>query len=196
MTMTLYHAPHTRSTRVLALIHAMGKLDEIEIKTVTITTQDGSGGPDPANPHPEKKVPLLVHNGEMIRESSAIMIYLTDHFKSPLGPQIGEAGRGAYLSWMTYYAGVVEPVIIGKFMGVLDNPVFAATFRGEAELNERLKTGLEGRDWLIGDTLTAADMIMSSPYQWMPSFLPDIPVIKDWVARCASHESVAWAADR
>lgn len=196
MTMTLYHAPHTRSTRVLALIHAMGKLDEVEIKTVSISTQDGSGAHDPANPHPEKKVPLLIHDGEMIRETAAIMIYLTDHFKSALGPQFGETGRGAYLSWMTYYAGVVEPVIVGKFMGVLDNPVFAATFRGEAELNERLKTGLEGRDWLIGDTLTAADMIMSSPYQWMPSFLPDIPFIKDWVARCASHESVVWAADR
>jgi len=46
--------------------------------------QMGSGGADPANPHPEGKVPLLVHDGVgRYGESNAIMVYLTDLFPAP-----------------------------------------------------------------------------------------------------------------
>ena len=83
--LTFYHSPQTRSTRVMALIHAMNVLDQLDVKTVTVPRQDSGGGPDATNPHPEKKVPALVHDGELIRETSAIMVYLTDHFKRSLG---------------------------------------------------------------------------------------------------------------
>ena len=88
--LTLYHSPQSRSTRVVQLIHEMGKQDQVAIRTVGIARNDGSGAPDPANPHPEGKVPLLVHDGAQVRESNAVMLYLTDHFAdSPL------AGRWA-----------------------------------------------------------------------------------------------------
>lgn len=194
--LTFYHSPQSRSTRVLALIHAMGKLDEIDVKTVTVSRQDGSAGPDAANPHPEKKVPLLVDGDELIRETSAIMVFLTDYFKSPLGRQVGEKGRGEYLSWMAYYGGVVEPVIIGNFMGAADNPVFKSTFRGLPEMYETLTQALDGSPFLMGAEITAADFIMASPFQWAPNFLPDIPAIQDWVKRVSEHPSCVWAAEQ
>ena len=62
--LTFFHSPHTRSTVVRAAIHAMGVSDRMETRLVTIPRVDGSGGRDPSNPHPEGKVPLLVHDGE------------------------------------------------------------------------------------------------------------------------------------
>lgn len=100
--LTLYHAPNSRSTRIVQLIHEMGVTDQVDIQKVSIPRQDGSGAVDTANPHPEGKVPCLTHDGAMIRESDAIMLYLTDHFgDTPLGRSIGAPGRGAYLSWLS-----------------------------------------------------------------------------------------------
>ena len=194
--LTFYHSPQTRSTRVMALIHAMNVLDQLDVKTVTVPRQDSGGGPDATNPHPEKKVPALVHDGELIRETSAIMVYLTDHFKSSLGRQVGETGRGEYLSWMAYYGGVVEPVLIGNFMGVQDDPIFVSTFRGMSEVNDTLRLALDGRDWLMGDHFSAVDIIMSSPYIWAPHFTPEDARIKAWIERSMAHPSMKWAAEQ
>lgn len=196
MSLTLYHSPQTRSTRVLALINAMGKLDEVSIVNVSVPRQDGSGGPDEANPHPEKKVPVLVHDGEMIRESSAIMVYLTDHFESALGRKAGETGRGTYLSWMAYYGGVVEPVMVTAFAGLQDNPIVTSTFRGLPELYNTLSKALEDAAYLMGDEISAVDFIMASPFQWAPNFMPDNQSIQDWVKRVAEHPSSVWAAEQ
>ena len=71
--LTLFHSPHSRSTAILALIEEMGIRDRIDIREVTIPRMDGSGVRDPANPHPEGKVPALVHNGQVITERGAII---------------------------------------------------------------------------------------------------------------------------
>ena len=80
----LYHAPRSRSSRILWLIEELGA--DCEIVYTNITRQDGSGDEDENNPHPDKKVPALVHDGRVITESSAIVLYLTD-----LYPQAGTA---------------------------------------------------------------------------------------------------------
>lgn len=53
--LTLFHAPQSRSSRIVTLIDEMGIGDKIEIKHVSIPRQDGSGQRDPANPQPEGK---------------------------------------------------------------------------------------------------------------------------------------------
>ena len=74
---------------------------------------------DPHNPHPDKKVPALVHDGTLVTESVAIIQYLTDQFpQAGLGPAIGDPRRGAYLTWLAYYAGVMEPVIAIEIGGL------------------------------------------------------------------------------
>ena len=62
--LTLIHSPQSRSTTILSLIEEMGIQDRIETREVTIPRMDGSGRRDPANPHPEGKVPALVHDGD------------------------------------------------------------------------------------------------------------------------------------
>jgi glutathione S-transferase len=86
---TLYHAPQSRSSRMLWLLEEIGA--PYETKIVTIRSADGSGAVDPANPHPHGKVPTLVHDGQVIFESAAIALYLADLFpEAKLGPRVGE----------------------------------------------------------------------------------------------------------
>ena len=194
--LTFYHSPMTRSTRVLALLAAMDALDRVDIREVTITRFDGRGGRDPANPHPEGKVPLLVHDGVEIWESAAILLYLTDLFpESGLGVPAGDPRRGRYLSWLAWYAGVMEPVLVLDAAG-LAHPYLSATFRGAAEVRDRLSGALAEGPWLLGDRYTAADLLVSSPYLWFQDLDPGCDRIRDWVARCLAHPALAAARER
>ena len=185
--LTLIHAPHSRSWRILALIDEMGIWDQIEIKTVDVVTRDGGGRRDPANPHPEGKVPALIHDGTLITESGAIMLYLTALFPgSGLAPKPGTSQRGTYLTWLFWYQGIMEPVMMCASMGI-SHPGLQRNFRGLAEIEARLHAALKNGPWLCGDTYTAADLICASSYGFFPQFVPEDPLIKDWVARCLAR---------
>lgn len=195
--LTLFHAPNSRSTRVLTLIEEMGIADRIDIRRVTIPRQDGTGAPDATNPHPERKVPALRHDGRTITETGAIMVHLTTLFPGAgLAPATGTAAWGEYLAWMTWYHAVMEPVIIHAGAG-LAHPWLTATYRGTAEVNARLRAALDRGPWLMGDLFTAADILAHSPYAWFRDATPDDPVIADWVSRCMARPARqrAMAAD-
>lgn len=193
--LTLYHAPQSRSCRIIALLKELDALGKVDVEIVRIARYDGSGGADPKNPHPEGKVPLLVHDGVEIWESSAIILYLTDLFPAAkLGPVMGDPLRGAYLSWLAWYAGVVEPVLVLAAAG-LTHPYIDATFRGVHELTNRLAKALEHSPYLMGDRYTAADLLLHSPYAWYAEMTPDVPAVKDWIARCMDRPSARFVTE-
>jgi glutathione S-transferase len=189
--LTLFHAPHSRSTSVIQLLIELGALDKVTVKTVTIhRMRTGTGASDPANPHPEGKVPLLIHDGVAIRERNAILLYLTELFpEAGLGVQPGDARRGTYLSWLAYYGNVMEPVFIGQFAGI-DHPAYRETFRGVAEVTAQLQAALAEEHWLVGDSYSAVDLLVSGVFAWAPESIPDVPAIRDWIARCQARPSV------
>lgn len=179
----LYHAPQSRSDTVVALARMLGA--DLDIRDVSIARLDGSGHPDPANPHPEKKVPYLTDGTDAVRERGAIILYLTDTYpKAKLAPLPGEAGRGAYLSWLFYYQGVMEPLLILKWAGI-DHPAIEASLRNFDTMIERLAEPLRQKPWLLGDRFSAVDMLCSSPFHWFTEMTPDDPAVRDWVERCA-----------
>jgi glutathione S-transferase len=192
--LTLFHSPQSRSTRIIRLLDEMGARTRVNIHPVTIPRRDGSGARDTANPHPEGKVPVLVDGDEVISESNAIMLYLTDSLgDGRIGPRHGEAGRGTYLAWLAWYGNVVEPVMVAAAAGI-DHPFITSSFRGQPEIAARLSGALAGRPFLMGDHPTAADILLVSPYLFFPDFTPDVPVIRDWARRCAALPSTASAA--
>jgi glutathione S-transferase len=187
--LTFYHSPQSRSSRLLSLILELGVEDQINIQTVTVARNDGSGGADPNNPHPEGKVPILDHDGTLIRETTAIALYLTDLFpKAGLGPTVGDPLRGAYLSWLAWYSGVLEPVLVHQAAG-LEHPFLTATFRGFDEAAAHLNAALKPGPWLLGDRFSAADIVIHSPFSWFPEAVGGHPKISEWVARCAERSA-------
>ncbi|MFV1531389.1 MULTISPECIES: glutathione S-transferase family protein [unclassified Phaeobacter] len=185
---TLYHCPNSRSSRVIAQLMLIGKLDAVEVVPVSVERFDGTGRRDPRNPHPEGKVPYLVTDeGQGVRESAAIMMYLDELYSQPLSPKIGAPDRGRYLSWMTYAGGVLDPVLVAAFSG-LDHPAINGAYRGLAEVCTALETALAEGDFLLGDTLCLADILLASPFQWAPHLMPDSAVIKAWVERVSAAQ--------
>lgn len=105
--LTLHHNPDSRSSRFIWLLEELGA--PYTLVYSTIKRLSGAGQPDAMNPHPDKRVPALVHDGQLVTEQAAIALYLTDLFpKSSLGAPAGSPERGAYLSWLAFYAGEID----------------------------------------------------------------------------------------
>ena len=182
--LTLYHSPQTRSSRFIWLLEELG--EPYEIKYVGIRRGDGSGAPDPSNPHPDRRVPALVHDGELVTESAAICLYLTDAFpKARLGPGAGEPGRADYLTWLFYYAGEVEPALIAKFTGRVDTDEMAG--RSYAQVLARFESALARGHYMLGEDFSAADVLYGSVVQWGASMLPKRDAFDAYLARLSSR---------
>ncbi len=196
--LTLFHAPMSRSTRLVTLVDELSARNAVNIRIVNVQRRDGQGAVDPDNPHPEKKVPVLDHDGTVITESIAIAIHLCDLFpKAAMMPEVGTPERGACLQWLAWNAGVVEPVLVAKLSGI-EHPGLQSSFRGWNEVITRLETALDGNDWLMGDRFTVADIIVHSSFSWMPDLLPDHTGIQDWHNRMMARPATqrAWQDDQ
>lgn len=192
--LTLFHSPQSRSTRILWALEETGLA--CEIRFVTIARQDGSGGPDPANPHPAKKVPALLHDGQMILESTAILQHLADMApQAGLMPPPGTPERGQALSWIATYGATFEPAMIIGFAGLADNPVLQrGVGKSETVFGMLLET-LAARPYLAGDQFTLADMLFADAGSWMRPLLPPGAIVDAYIERCinrpARHRALA-----
>ena len=191
--LTLYHAPKSRSFRTLWLLEEIGT--PYEIRTVSIRRGDGSGTRDSANPHPHGKVPALVHDGAAIYETTAIALYLTDAFPDArLGPKIGEADRGAYVTWLSYYSGVFEPSLTAKFLKL--QHVYGTFGWGPfEEVVEHLTATLRERAYFLGERFSAVDVVFggSLPLLMSRQILPESDIFKNYVARITARPAFARA---
>lgn len=180
---TLFHRPKTRSSRFLFLLEELEA--PYQIKLVTTRTRDGTGAVDSANPHPHGKVPAISDDGVIVFESPAIAIYLTDKFpKNRLGPLVGEPERGAYLSWLCYYTGVLEPAFTSKFMNV-EVPRGTAGWVAVEEAMPAVIDVLSKEPYILGDRFSAADVLYATTFAMFgrTPMMPKSTVIDDYVKR-------------
>lgn len=191
-----YHSPNSRSTSILTLVHELGDPEDLEIVRVTIPRQDGSGGRDPRNPHPEGKVPVIMDGDELIRERGAIIAWLTERYPSDLAPLPGQKNRGAFLSWLFWYQGVFEPVAIFDHIK-LDDPVITASFRDLPTAVAQVEAALKDHDHLLGKRYSAADLLIGGAFAFFRHLIPATGPIGPWVERCQDREATrrAWAED-
>jgi glutathione S-transferase len=193
---TLYHRPQSRSTRFIVLLEELGA--PYTIRLVTTRQRDGSGGPDPANPHPHGKVPAISDDGIVVYESPAIALYLTDKFPdNRLGPLVGDPQRGAYLSWLSYYSGVLEPAFMCKFANV-EMPRPAAGWANLEEVMSVILARLERGPYLLGENYSAVDVLYGSTFALFArsELLPKSPLIEAYTKRFTERPAFARAMAR
>jgi len=187
--LTLFHAPRSRSTRFIWLLEELGA--PYEIREVDVYRAiSNTGARDPNNPHPHGQVPALLDDGVLITESAAIAVYLTDKFpEARLGPAVGDPLRGPYLSWLAYYAGVLEPAVTNLWKQRQDDQDKAQY----QAMDDRLRTTLETSPWLLGDTFSAADILFVSLLQFARQMLPPHKAYDAWLARANARPALARA---
>lgn len=201
--LTLYHAPRSRSTRIIWLLEELGA--DYEIRTVSIRRRDPAaegldppmiGERDPANPHPHGKVPAIVHDGDLVFESAAVVLYLTDAFpQNGIGPKVGDPLRGPYLSWLAYYAGVAEPAFTSAFYDfkVANSTVGWAPVQ---EVMDHINGMLARGPYLLGDWFSGADILFGSTFAlFMGSpLVPRTDALAAYVERTTSRPAYQRAA--
>jgi glutathione S-transferase len=185
--LTLIHKPRTRSGSIVWLLEELGA--PYETKIVSTRGADGGGSADPANPHPHGKVPALIHDGRVVFESSAIALYLTDMFPdAKLGPRIGEAKRGEFLSWLAYRSGVMEPAFLERRLGI-SHVHGAMGWAPPDEVETLLNQHLSKNKYFLGDDFSAADIMLGGGINFMIMFkmMTETPVLKEYCARIVSR---------
>jgi len=190
---TLYHHPKSRSSRFIFLLEELGA--PYEIKRVTIQLGNGTGGRDPGNPHPHGKVPVISDDGVFVFESSAIALYLTDKFpRNAIGPVVGDPKRGAYLSWLAYYCGVMEPAWTMRFLNVATPRGTAGWPPAEEVMNFTFKT-LEAGAYILGDKFSAVDVLIGTTFAMFMGgpMLPKTPLLQAYVRRVVERPAYARA---
>jgi glutathione S-transferase len=193
---TLYHHPKSRSTRFIFLLEELAA--PYTIRFVSTRKRDGSGAVDPANPHPHGKVPAICDDGVVVFESPAIALYLTDKFPAKrLGPLVGEADRGAYLTWLAYYAGVLEPAFLCKFMNV-EVPRGTAGWVAVEEVMPVIIQCLSKGPYLLGERFSAADVLYGTSFALFAGspMLPKSTVIEEYAQRVVTRPAFARAMAR
>jgi len=193
---TLFHRPRSRSSRFVFLLEELEA--PYEVRVVTTRSRDGTGAVDPANPHPLGKVPAISDDGVIVFESAAIALYLTDRFpKNRLGPQIGDRDRGEYLSFLAYYAGVLEPAFISKFMN-WEVPRGTAGWVGVEEAMPLIVQKLSEYPYLLGDRFSAVDILYGTTFAMFSQgpLMTNSPVITEYAKRVTARPASQRAQER
>jgi glutathione S-transferase len=187
---TLYHAPNSRSSRFIWLLEEIGR--RYEIVYCSIVRRAG-GTADPNNAHPEKRVPALVHDGQLVTEQAAIALYLTDTFpEAGLGVTIGQKRRAAYLTWLAFYAGEVDPVYNTRWL--YGDRLDRITLRDHTRVIDRVAGALASGPYLLGQQFSAADILVSGPFEGDHALVSDNARIQAWLERLRAKPAAQRAA--
>lgn len=179
----VFHAPNSRSTRLLWLLEELGA--DYEVQYVSVQRMDGSGGVDPANPHPLGQVPAIEHHGQVIPETVVIFQYLSDLYAdADIVPSSPEA-RAAVAGWLGLYNAVLEPVITARFR----DPNGGTTQQHNAydHLCKVWKEALENGDYLLGQDFSAADILFASLLLFFRAAMPADAIYDKWLERLSAR---------
>jgi glutathione S-transferase len=182
---TLFHAPQSRSTRMIWLLEELGV--PYEIRPVSIfRAMSGDGEADPANPHPDKRVPAILHDDVLVAESVAIVLYLLDAFpEAGLAPAQGDPRRGEYLTWVAWYVAEMEPAIFAGFSDEIAGSPHKQ--RNYDLVVRRLRAALAHSPYVMGDRFTGADFLISSALAFGRDLFPADDAFDAYVERCQAR---------
>ena len=161
--MKIYHAPNTRSVRIIWLFEELGLPYELE----TYKLGDPSmRAPDYLKVHPMGRVPVLLDEDVKIFESGAIIQYvLTKYGNGKFVPESASPDFATYLQWFHYAEGMIMPqvnIIVVESILLPEDRRNKVNLERATKLLSRMliavEQGLEERDFLAGD-FSGADMM-------------------------------------
>jgi glutathione S-transferase len=159
----LYHAPLSRSVRIVWLLEELG----LPYELVAAPLEPPAQGPF-AQKTPTGKVPTLEDDGVVMFESGAILEYVLEkHGGGRLAPAPGSPLRPAFLQWVhfaeaTAFTGLGNLAWHTRFRQDADAiPEVLADYRGWAlAALDVVERALAGRAFLLGDEFGGADVML------------------------------------
>ncbi len=161
---TVHHLNDSRSQRVLWLLEELGVPHDI--KHYQRNAQTRLAPPELMAIHPLGKSPVITDDGVTVFESGAIIDYLIRHHgNGHLQPATHTREFEVYQQWMHYAEGsAMLPLLLKLYVSRLGEAGAPLSPRIEGEIANHLgfvNQSLAGKEWLVGPTLTGADIQMS-----------------------------------
>jgi glutathione S-transferase len=186
-TIQLFHSPQSRSAGAFTLLEELGAPFELTALNMKAGEQRK---PEYLAINPLGKVPAIRHRGELVTEQVAIFLYLADLFpEAGLAPAIGDRLRGPYLRWMVYYAACYEPGLIDRALKREPGPLAMSPYGDFDVVMNTLIERLSQAPYLLGDKVSAADVLWGLALGWGTAFgmVPPNPVLAEYIARMTSR---------
>ncbi len=160
----VHHLNDSRSQRVLWLLEELGV--PYEIKHYQRNAQTRLAPPELIAVHPLGKSPVITDKGATVFESGAIVDYLIRHHgNGHLRPASHTANFELYQQWLHYAEGsAMLPLLLKLYVSRLGEAGAPLSPRIEGEIANHLgfvNQSLAGKEWLVGGTLSGADIQMS-----------------------------------
>ncbi|WP_291843378.1 glutathione S-transferase [Bradyrhizobium sp.] len=186
--LTLHHLNDSRSQRILWLLEELGTPYELKRYQRDATTR--LAPPELKKVHPLGKSPVIADGKVRIAESGAIVDYVIRRYgKGAMMPAPGSADYEAYNEWLHYAEGsAMLPLMLNLYVSRLKEAGAPLHPRIDSELANHLgfvDGALAGRDFLVGPSLTGADIQMSFVGEMAKVFdkLGPYPNLAGWLGR-------------
>lgn len=196
---TLHHLQIGRSIFTLWLLEELGI--DYDIKTYQ-RMETFRAPPELKDAHPLGKSPVIEDDGQIIFESGAIATYLIENYGKDSGLAPAPSDRTAWARYQSFLH-FAEGTLVGPFMMMMISGGTAEQVTGfaqpEIEANCAYLAGeLAGKDYILGDQFSAADVGLTCVLSMANNMgaLPDLPVLKDYIARCTSRPAFASALEK
>ncbi|MBI1218855.1 MAG: glutathione S-transferase family protein [Rhodobacteraceae bacterium] len=210
---TLYGVARSRASRPLWLLAEIGMDYRHEMVIQGYRLPDAKAADAPLNTasaaylavNPQGQIPCLTDGDLVLTESLGITLYLAKRYGGDLGPR-DLAEDALMVQWALHAAtGIEGPALEIMYVqadGGAETPEGQAAISVAAEKLrrplKRLEAHLAGRDWLMGDRFTAADINSAECIRYVaghPTLLGEFPRLKDWLARCQARPAfqAMWA---
>ena len=187
--MRLYYRPRTgRPMRVAWALEEIGAPYE----AVRVTAAEAAT-PEHRARHPLCRVPALELDGEVLFESTALVLALADRYPgAELIPEPGSPERGLVYQWslaaMTELERAVSDHLVGR--ATLDT---ARSLGGRERYGApaaMFEAALAGREFLVGEALTVADIVaggVASLARWGGMLHDGLPALGAYVERLSAR---------
>jgi glutathione S-transferase len=195
-TMTLFHAPNSRSGGALTLLEELGAPYDLHVLNLQTGEQRQ---PAYLAVNPMGKVPAILHGDALMTEQVAIYIYLADLFpQAGLAPGLADKRRGPYLRWMAFYAACFEPALVDKAMKREPGPIMMSPYGNLDTVLSTLTAQLEAGPYMLGQDFSALDVLWGGALNWMTVFglIPATPLIKAYLDRVTTRPAFLRAKEK
>jgi glutathione S-transferase len=186
--LTLHHLNDSRSQRILRLLEELGA--PYELKFYQRDARTRLAPPELEAVHPLGKSPVITDSNVTIAESGAIVDYLIRRYgQGRLMPRADGPDFEPYNEWLHYAEGsAMLPLMLNLYVGRLKEAGAPLHPRINSEMANHLgyvDRALRGREFLVGNALTGADIQMSFIAEMAKVFdkLGPYPDLAAWLGR-------------
>ena len=188
MTIIVHHLENSRSQRILWMLEELGL--PYEVRRYARDKATMLAPPELRAVHPLGKSPVIEDGDRIVAETGAIVEYLVEKADGRLGPPPHRDAALRYRFWLHYAEGSMMPPLLVKLV-LTRIPLIGkkAATKIQPMIDRHLdyvEAELAQRPWFAGDTISAADIMMSFPLEAARSRAglgPSRPATTAWLAR-------------